>query len=115
MAGVILSVQLLVYPAFSYYTKSGLDRWHRHVGPRRQRGRSHHRRVAAAVAQAVVGQVVVGLQSLVDVGHDGRLPLPAGAGVGAVEVDENGRRAIFYRRPDNSYGLYSDKSISLSI
>ena len=29
MAGVILSVQLLVYPAFSYYTKSGLDRWHR--------------------------------------------------------------------------------------
>ena len=35
--------------------------------------------------------------------------------VGAVEIDENGRRAIFYRRPDQSYGLYSDKSISLSI
>ena len=35
--------------------------------------------------------------------------------VGAVEVDENGRRAIFYQRPDQSYGLYSDKSISLSI
>jgi hypothetical protein len=35
--------------------------------------------------------------------------------VGAVEVDENGRRAIFYQRPDQSYGLYSDKLISLSI
>lgn len=35
--------------------------------------------------------------------------------LGAVEIDENGRRAIFYQRPDQSYGLYSDKSISLSI
>ncbi len=35
--------------------------------------------------------------------------------VGAVEIDENGRRAIFYQRPDQSYGLYSDKSISLAI
>jgi hypothetical protein len=35
--------------------------------------------------------------------------------LGAVEVDENGRRAIFYQRPDQSYALYSDKSISLSI
>lgn len=35
--------------------------------------------------------------------------------VGAVEVDEDGRRAIFYQRPDQGYGLYSDKSISLSI
>lgn len=35
--------------------------------------------------------------------------------VGAVEVDENGRRAMLYQRPDKSYGLYSDKSISLSI
>lgn len=35
--------------------------------------------------------------------------------IGAVEIDENGRRAIFYQRPDQSYGLYSDKSISLSI
>jgi hypothetical protein len=35
--------------------------------------------------------------------------------LGAVELDENGRRAIFYQRPDQSYGLYSDKSISLSI
>lgn len=35
--------------------------------------------------------------------------------VGTVEIDENGRRAIFYQRPDKSYGLYSDKTINLSI
>lgn len=35
--------------------------------------------------------------------------------VGAIETDDNGRRAIFYQRLDQSYGLYSDKSISLSI
>ncbi len=35
--------------------------------------------------------------------------------LGAIEVDEDGRRAILYQRPDQSYGLYSDKSISLSI
>ena len=29
MAGVILSVQLVVYPGFSYHTEPGLDRWHR--------------------------------------------------------------------------------------
>jgi len=29
MVGVILSVQLVVYPGFSYYTESGLDQWHR--------------------------------------------------------------------------------------
>ncbi len=35
--------------------------------------------------------------------------------IGAVEIDENGRRAILYQRPDKTYGLYSDKTISLSI
>lgn len=35
--------------------------------------------------------------------------------VGAVEVDENGRRAILYRRPNGGYALYSDKLISVSI
>ena len=29
MAGVILSVQLVVYPGFRFYTEAGLDRWHR--------------------------------------------------------------------------------------
>jgi len=45
----------------------------------------------------------------------GALNLSISIQLGAVEVDENGRRAIFYQRPDQSYGLYSDKSISLSI
>lgn len=35
--------------------------------------------------------------------------------VGAVEIDENGRRAILYQRPDQSFALYSDKLINLSI
>jgi hypothetical protein len=35
--------------------------------------------------------------------------------VGAVEVDESGRRAILYQRQNQEYGLYSDKSLSLSI
>jgi len=43
------------------------------------------------------------------------LDLAIGIQVGAVEIDENGRRAIFYQRPDKSYGLYSDKAINLSI
>lgn len=44
-----------------------------------------------------------------------RLELSVQVHVGAVEIDENGRRAILYQRPDKSYGLYSDKSINLSI
>mgnify|MGYP001472193245 CR=1 FL=1 len=43
------------------------------------------------------------------------LNLTIGIQIGAVEIDENGRRAIFYQRADDSYALYSDKSISLSI
>jgi hypothetical protein len=35
--------------------------------------------------------------------------------IGAIEIDENGRRAIIYQRPNRTYGLYSDKSINLSI
>ena len=35
--------------------------------------------------------------------------------VGAVEVDENGRRAILYQRPDQNFALYSDKLLNLSI
>lgn len=35
--------------------------------------------------------------------------------VGAIEVNETGRRAILYQRPNSSYALYSDKSINLSI
>jgi len=35
--------------------------------------------------------------------------------VGAIEIDESGRRAILYQRPDQNFGLYSDKSINLSI
>ncbi|SHJ39543.1 hypothetical protein SAMN02745165_02295 [Malonomonas rubra DSM 5091] len=45
-----------------------------------------------------------------------KLNLVISVKVGAVEVDENGRRAIFYQRPESKgYGLYSDKSLSLSI
>lgn len=43
------------------------------------------------------------------------LRLTIGLQVGAIEIDETGHRAILYQRPDQSYGLYSDKSISLSI
>ncbi len=35
--------------------------------------------------------------------------------IGAVEIDEDGRRVILYQRPDQSFGLYSDKQIDLSI
>lgn len=35
--------------------------------------------------------------------------------VGAVEIDAGGRRVIVYQRPDQSYGLYADKQIDLSI
>jgi hypothetical protein len=29
MVGVILSVQLVVYPGFAFYSETGLDQWHR--------------------------------------------------------------------------------------
>lgn len=35
--------------------------------------------------------------------------------VGAIEIDETGRRAILFQRQGKNYGLYSDKSIDLSI
>lgn len=35
--------------------------------------------------------------------------------LGAIEINDTGRRAILYQRPDQNYGLYSDKSINLSI
>jgi len=35
--------------------------------------------------------------------------------VGAIEIDDAGRRAILYRRSEGSFGLYSDKQINLSI
>jgi len=35
--------------------------------------------------------------------------------VGAIEIDEAGRRAILFPRGDRSFGLYSDKLINLSI
>ncbi len=35
--------------------------------------------------------------------------------VGAIEINETKRRAILYQRPNKSYGIYSDKSIDLSI
>ncbi|WP_303722963.1 hypothetical protein [Malonomonas rubra] len=44
-----------------------------------------------------------------------KLELTISIQVGAVEIDENGRRAILYQRPDQSFGLYSDKLINLSI
>jgi hypothetical protein len=35
--------------------------------------------------------------------------------VAASEIDDNGRRAILYQRPDGNYLLYADKRIDLSI
>ena len=35
--------------------------------------------------------------------------------VGALEIDEAGRRAVLYPRSEMSFGLYADKQISLSI
>ena len=35
--------------------------------------------------------------------------------VGGSEVDDGGRRVILYQRPDQSYALYADKQIDLSI
>ncbi len=43
------------------------------------------------------------------------LEMTISALVGAVEIDQAGRRAILYPRPDQSYGLYADKQIDLSI
>lgn len=49
------------------------------------------------------------------VGPGDTLNLTISIQVGAVEVDENGRRAIFYQRPDKSYALYSDKLLNLTV
>ena len=35
--------------------------------------------------------------------------------VAVSEIDESGRRVILYQRPNQSYALYADKQIDLSI
>ncbi len=44
-----------------------------------------------------------------------RLKLTLSILVGAVEIDDGGRRVMVFQRPDQSYGLYADKQIDLSI
>ncbi|SEA40550.1 hypothetical protein SAMN05660420_02025 [Desulfuromusa kysingii] len=46
---------------------------------------------------------------------DQRLKLDISVLVAISEVDEAGRRVILYQRPDQSYALYADKQIDLSI
>lgn len=46
---------------------------------------------------------------------DNRLDLRIIAIVGVIENEEDGRRAILFPRADNTYGLYADKMIDLSI
>ena len=50
MAGVILSVQLVVYPGFDYYATSGLDQWHRR----------YTRNIALLVIPLMTGQLLGG-------------------------------------------------------
>jgi hypothetical protein len=47
--------------------------------------------------------------------QEGQLQLDIQVLVGAIEIDESGRRAILYSRGKHSFGLYSDKLINLSI
>ena len=47
--------------------------------------------------------------------RDEQLKLKVSALLAVIEVDEAERRAILYPRGDNSYGLYADKLINLSI
>lgn len=51
MAGVILSVQLVVYPGFSHFSESDLDRWHS----------QYSRNISLIVIPLMTGQLLGGL------------------------------------------------------
>ena len=55
MAGVILSVQWVVYPAFQYFSKEALERWHA----------VYTRNITALVAPLMVAQLLGGIYWIV--------------------------------------------------
>lgn len=55
MAGVILSVQLVVYPAFQYFSTEALERWHP----------VYTRNITALVAPLMVAQLLGGIYWIV--------------------------------------------------
>ena len=55
MAGIILAVQWVVYPAFRYFSKEGLERWHP----------VYTRHITALVAPLMIAQLLGGIYWIV--------------------------------------------------